>query len=250
MTLVALAPQTNLALLLRTHPEVVPQNRAHRLHGRLGEQSATPPPSRSSTSGTTRRPPPSCSTPVCPAHMYGLDVFNHVAVPFDTARALAATRRTSRGRIVGELLDHRVAAGDYLGLIGDAGAVCASSIRMPSARRSARCGSSSPATPVARPSSTGASRRGGPGARAHAASTVGVEVALAGRRRPDDAALPRDRRTVAATGSPEQPKAPPERGRSASSRPPPPPVSWEHGRGGPGRRAIDDARPTEGVRRE
>ena len=63
-----------------------------------------------------------------PTYMYGLDVFNRVAVDHDTAVALEHGD-DRLGRVVGALLGNRVAlsegeVGQYTGLIGDAGAVC------------------------------------------------------------------------------------------------------------------------------
>ena len=56
-------------------------------------------------------------------------MFNHVAVAREVTEALAASADLLPS-VVGRLLDHRIAApdgtrGDYLGWIGDAGAVCA-----------------------------------------------------------------------------------------------------------------------------
>jgi pyrimidine-specific ribonucleoside hydrolase len=64
-----------------------------------------------------------------PCFMYGLDVFNRVAVPQARAAELEQGGHAA-GRVVGALLGHRVALGEgeqaeYTGLIGDAGAVCA-----------------------------------------------------------------------------------------------------------------------------
>ncbi|KQX07982.1 MULTISPECIES: nucleoside hydrolase [unclassified Leifsonia] len=124
LTLVALAPQTNLALLLRTHPEVVPHiERIVFMGGSASIGNAT-----SVAEFNVWHDPEAAAIVLdsgVPCYMYGLDVFNHVSVPFDTALALAA-RKDVGGRVVGELLGNRVkAAGDYSGLIGDAGAVCA-----------------------------------------------------------------------------------------------------------------------------
>ncbi|KQO97419.1 nucleoside hydrolase [Leifsonia sp. Leaf264] len=124
MTLVALAPQTNLALLLRTHPEVVPHiERIVFMGGSASVGNAT-----AVAEFNVWHDPEAAAIVLdsgVPCYMYGLDVFNHVSVPFETASSLAA-RTDVGGRVVGELLGNRVkAAGDYSGLIGDAGAVCA-----------------------------------------------------------------------------------------------------------------------------
>lgn len=124
ITLVALAPQTNLALLLRTHPEVAAHiERIVFMGGSASVGNAT-----AVAEFNVWHDPEAAAIVLdsgVPCYMYGLDVFNHVAVPFDTAAALAH-RSDVRGRVVGELLGNRVkAAGDYSGLIGDAGAVCA-----------------------------------------------------------------------------------------------------------------------------
>ena len=65
VTLVPLAPLTNIALLLRTHPEVAEQIERHRVHGRLRVDRATRRPPRSSTSGTTPRLRRSCWAAEC-----------------------------------------------------------------------------------------------------------------------------------------------------------------------------------------
>ncbi|MET0976208.1 MAG: nucleoside hydrolase [Leifsonia sp.] len=124
VTLVALAPQTNLALLLRTHPEVVQHiERIVFMGGSAGVGNAT-----AVAEFNVWHDPEAAAIVLdsgVPTYMYGLDVFNRVAVPFETAKALAG-RAAVRERIVGELLGHRVRrAGDYSGLIGDAGAICA-----------------------------------------------------------------------------------------------------------------------------
>src|SRR5690606_8500681 len=61
-------------------------------------------------------------------YMYGLDVFNRVAVDHEVAVALEHGD-DALGRVVGTLLGHRVTLSEderaeYTGLIGDAGAVC------------------------------------------------------------------------------------------------------------------------------
>ena len=126
VTLVALAPQTNLALLLRTHPEVV-QNleRIVFMGGSASIGNAT-----ALAEFNVWHDPEAAAIVLdsgVPLTMYGLDVFNHVSVSEATAAALVASTEV-RASVVGRLLDHRIAGPDgahpYLGWIGDAGAVC------------------------------------------------------------------------------------------------------------------------------
>lgn len=126
VTLVALAPQTNLALLLRTHPEVI-QNleRIVFMGGSASIGNAT-----ALAEFNVWHDPEAAAIVLdagVPLTMYGLDVFNHVAVPEATTAKLAASSDL-RASVVGRLLDHRIAGPDgahpYLGWIGDAGAVC------------------------------------------------------------------------------------------------------------------------------
>lgn len=127
VTLVALAPQTNLALLLRTHPEVVGNiARIVFMGGSASVGNAT-----ALAEFNVWHDPEAAAVVLdagVPLFMYGLDVFNHVAVPRATTEALAASAELLPS-VVGRLLDHRIASpdgtpGDYLGWIGDAGAVC------------------------------------------------------------------------------------------------------------------------------
>lgn len=126
VTLVALAPQTNLALLLRTHPDVT-QNleRIVFMGGSASIGNAT-----ALAEFNVWHDPEAASIVLgsgIPLTMYGLDVFNHVSVPEPVAAELAASSDL-RASVVGRLLDHRIAGPDgahpYLGWIGDAGAVC------------------------------------------------------------------------------------------------------------------------------
>lgn len=128
VTLVALAPQTNLALLLRTHPEVVENIAGIVFMGgsaSVGNATAV-------AEFNVWHDPEAAAIVLdsgVPTRMYGLDVFNVVTVPGERAAALASGDHRV-GRIVGELLNHRVALSEdaslqYTGLIGDAGAVCA-----------------------------------------------------------------------------------------------------------------------------
>jgi pyrimidine-specific ribonucleoside hydrolase len=124
---VALAPQTNLALLLRTHPEVAANlERIVFMGGSASVGNAT-----AVAEFNVWHDPEAAAIVVdsgVPAYMYGLDVFNRVAVDHGTAVALERGD-DPLGRVVGALLGHRVALSEdedaeYTGLIGDAGAVC------------------------------------------------------------------------------------------------------------------------------
>jgi pyrimidine-specific ribonucleoside hydrolase len=128
VTLVALAPQTNLALLLRTHPEVAANiARIVFMGGSASVGNAT-----ALAEFNVWHDPEAASIVLgsgVPLFMYGLDVFNHVSVARATTEALAASAELLPS-VVGRLLDHRIASpdgtrGDYIGWIGDAGAVCA-----------------------------------------------------------------------------------------------------------------------------
>ena len=127
VTLVALAPQTNLALLLRTHPEVADNlERIVFMGGSASVGNAT-----AVAEFNVWHDPEAAAIVLdagVPLFMYGLDVFNHVSVPEATAEALAASDNAVAS-LVGRLLTHRIVGPDgpepYLGWIGDAGAVCA-----------------------------------------------------------------------------------------------------------------------------
>ncbi|WP_411720610.1 nucleoside hydrolase [Mycetocola sp.] len=128
ITLVALAPQTNLALLLRTYPEVTDRiERIVFMGGSAGVGNAT-----AVAEFNVWHDPEAASIVLSsgvPIFMYGLDVFTQVSVPQDAAAALAAGN-DPLGRVVGSLLGNRIALSEdeslvYTGLIGDAGAVCA-----------------------------------------------------------------------------------------------------------------------------
>jgi pyrimidine-specific ribonucleoside hydrolase len=128
ITIVALAPQTNLALLLRTHPEVVERiERIVFMGGSAGVGNAT-----AVAEFNVWHDPEAAAIVLgsgVPTLMYGLDVFTQVSVPQDAATALAAGNDPF-GQVVGSLLGNRIALSEdeslvYTGLIGDAGAVCA-----------------------------------------------------------------------------------------------------------------------------
>ena len=125
VTLVALAPQTNLALLLRAHPDLAPRiERIVFMGGSAGEGNAT-----AVAEFNVWHDPEAAAIVLdsgVPCYMYGLDVFNRVSIPLDTAERLAG-EADARARVVGHLLGHRVSRAPdhhYTGWIGDAGAVC------------------------------------------------------------------------------------------------------------------------------
>ncbi|GAA3887715.1 nucleoside hydrolase [Leifsonia kafniensis] len=128
VTLVALAPQTNLALLLRQYPDII--NKIERIVFMGGSASVG---NATAVAEFNVWHDPEAAAIVLdsgvPTFMYGLDVFNQVAVDEAAASALLS-HDTLVGRTVGSLLTNRISAGagaetHYSGLIGDAGAVCA-----------------------------------------------------------------------------------------------------------------------------
>lgn len=128
VTLVALAPQTNLALLLRQYPDIASKiERIVFMGGSASVGNAT-----AVAEFNVWHDPEAAAIVLdsgVPTYMYGLDVFNRVAVDEETATALLS-HETLVGRTVGSLLTNRVFAGTdaethHSGLIGDAGAVCA-----------------------------------------------------------------------------------------------------------------------------
>jgi pyrimidine-specific ribonucleoside hydrolase len=128
VTIVALAPQTNLALLLRAHPEVADKiERVLFMGGSASVGNAT------AVAEFNVWHDPEAAAIVLDSgvktFMYGLDVFNRVAVPFEKAVELQSSSRTAE-RVAGQLIAHRMGMGAgkepvYTGLIGDAGALCA-----------------------------------------------------------------------------------------------------------------------------
>lgn len=128
VTIVALAPQTNIALLLRQYPDdALNIERIVFMGGSASVGNAT-----AVAEFNVWHDPEAAAIVLdsgVPTYMYGLDVFNRVGVDEAVATALL-THDTARGRAVGALLSNRVAVGGetgsvYTGLIGDAGAVCA-----------------------------------------------------------------------------------------------------------------------------
>lgn len=127
VTVVTLAPMTNLALLLRMYPQVAERiERVVFMGGSAGVGNAT-----ATAEFNVWHDPEAASIVLnsgIPATMYGLDVFTRVAVP-EAAVARLVGMADPVARAVGSLLDYRARAGvedtAALRLIGDAGAVCA-----------------------------------------------------------------------------------------------------------------------------
>lgn len=129
VTLVALAPMTNVALLLRTYPEVAAGLARFVFMGGsagIGTVSA-------SAEFNVRHDPEAaalalsaCQDLGVPVTMYGLDVYSEPAVSLDQAAALLAGPDRSPARLAGELIRFGAArVGADRATIGDAGAVCA-----------------------------------------------------------------------------------------------------------------------------
>ncbi|KAB1149437.1 nucleoside hydrolase [Streptomyces luteolifulvus] len=128
VTLIPTAPPTNIALLLRTHPEVVRNiERIVFMGGAVATGNATP-----VAEFNVWHDPEAAAimlTAGVPITMYGLDVFQRVVVPGTDVRRLRASGDPAV-RLAGELLAHRPSApesdgDDPAGGLGDAGAVCA-----------------------------------------------------------------------------------------------------------------------------
>ena len=128
VTIVALAPQTNLALLLRIHPEVADNiERIVFMGGSAGVGNAT-----AVAEFNVWHDPEAAAAVIdsgVPCYMYGLDVFMEVAIDEQHAGRLA-THADPAVALAGQLLSHRISfsadeEARYSGLIGDAGAVCA-----------------------------------------------------------------------------------------------------------------------------
>lgn len=128
VTLVGLAPQTNLALLLRQYPDLVSNiERIVFMGGSTTVGNAT-----AVAEFNVWHDPEAVAIVLdsgVPTFMYGLDVFNQVSIGESVATALVQSD-SHLAHIVGRLLSNRVALGsgrnaEYTGLIGDAGALCA-----------------------------------------------------------------------------------------------------------------------------
>ncbi|MFJ9148572.1 nucleoside hydrolase [Streptomyces sp. NPDC102270] len=127
VTLIPTAPLTNIALLLRTHPDVVRNiERIVFMGGAVATGNATP-----VAEFNVWHDPEAAAvllTAGVPMTMYGLDVFERVIVPAADVERLRASSEPSL-RMAGDLLAHRdpATSGDPTptGGLGDAGAVCA-----------------------------------------------------------------------------------------------------------------------------
>ena len=128
VTLVGLAPQTNLALLLRQYPDSVSNiQRIVFMGGSTTVGNAT-----AVAEFNVWHDPEAAAIVLdsgVPTFMYGLDVFNQVAIPEQVANALVQSD-SNVAHVIGRLLSNRIALGagrnaEYTGLIGDAGALCA-----------------------------------------------------------------------------------------------------------------------------
>ncbi|MFE5257417.1 nucleoside hydrolase [Streptomyces coelicoflavus] len=126
VTLIPTAPLTNIALLLRTHPEVTGNiERIVFMGGAVATGNATP-----VAEFNVWHDPEAAAillTAGVPITMYGLDVFERVIVPGADVRRLRASTEPGT-RLAGDLLAHRgpaTDASDPGGGLGDAGAVCA-----------------------------------------------------------------------------------------------------------------------------
>ncbi|MFE3635008.1 nucleoside hydrolase [Streptomyces sp. NPDC059168] len=129
VTLVPTAPLTNIALLLRTHPEVTRNiERIVFMGGAVATGNATP-----VAEFNVWHDPEAAAvllTAGVPITMYGLDVFLRVVVPGTDVHRLRGSADPAT-RLAGELLAHRPAAqggapeAEEAGGLGDAGAVCA-----------------------------------------------------------------------------------------------------------------------------
>ncbi|MFM9445013.1 nucleoside hydrolase [Streptomyces acidiscabies] len=127
VTLVPTAPFTNIALLLRTYPEVTANiERIVFMGGAVEVGNATP-----VSEFNVWHDPEAAAVLLSagvPLTMYGLDVFRQVLVPGDDIARLRASGDPVL-RLTGDLLAHRDpdTSGDPspTGCLGDAGAVCA-----------------------------------------------------------------------------------------------------------------------------
>jgi pyrimidine-specific ribonucleoside hydrolase len=129
VTLIPTAPLTNIALLLRTHPEVTRNiERIVFMGGAVATGNATP-----VAEFNVWHDPEAAAillTAGVPVTMYGLDVFMQVTVDTPDVRRLRASDDPGT-RLAGDLLAHRPTAigeepeAEESGGLGDAGAVCA-----------------------------------------------------------------------------------------------------------------------------
>jgi pyrimidine-specific ribonucleoside hydrolase len=126
VTLVSLAPQTNIAMLLTLYPELTANlDRIVFMGGSAGIGNVT-----AVAEFNVWQDPEAASCVIessVPTTMYGLDVFTRIAVNREVADRLSNGTRGGT-RLAGELLYRRGARSDrpgrdYAGLIGDAGAL-------------------------------------------------------------------------------------------------------------------------------
>jgi pyrimidine-specific ribonucleoside hydrolase len=122
VTLVPLAPLTNIALLLRTHPEVADGiERIVFMGGSVAVGNAT-----AVAEFNVWHDPEAAAIVLgsgVPLTMYGLDVFYDVTIDAATALALAASDEPG-AQLAGRLISHQVRRlGGRAGTIGDAGTV-------------------------------------------------------------------------------------------------------------------------------
>jgi pyrimidine-specific ribonucleoside hydrolase len=123
ITLVTLAPLTNIALLLRTHPEVADQlERIVVMGGTAVVGNAT-----ASAEFNIRHDPEAAAivfSAGVPITMYGLDVFYEPTIDPPTADRLAASAEPG-AQLAGRLMQYQVDRYRGGGTLGDAGAVAA-----------------------------------------------------------------------------------------------------------------------------
>lgn len=124
ITLILLAPLTNIAVLVRMHPELLDRlDRIVVMGGAVARGNAT-----AAVEYNVRHDPEAaaivldCAVPVT---MYGLDVFYEPVVPVDDVRKLSNSADPAE-RLAGRLLQHQIdRRGRELATLGDAGAVAA-----------------------------------------------------------------------------------------------------------------------------
>lgn len=128
ITIICLAPQTNLAVFLTMYPHLAEKiERVIFMGGAVGTGNATP-----VAEFNVWHDPEAAHIVLqsgIPTLMYGLDVFTQVTIPEAHAQAMAASGRPLEG-FIGALLSYTMRDAEgrptaYEGLIGDAGAVCA-----------------------------------------------------------------------------------------------------------------------------
>lgn len=130
LTIISLAPLTNIALLVRMHPEVLPRiERVVMMGGAVGTGNAT-----AAAEFNVWHDPEAAAIVLSSGLdvlMYGLEPFYRVAVSHADAAELAASA-DSGARLAGHLLTHLIGidateerVADDRVAIGDAGAVCA-----------------------------------------------------------------------------------------------------------------------------